>query len=566
MAETSAPTNHSEPARSDDVVSLGELAQQYWAQLLLLVGFLPLLVIHFANLWARPQYQHFPFIIGIVGFLVYTRFKPIPDGLSGPVRRKRAYAMIGFSLVILSAGTLAFSPWFAALGFAFAAGGIILLLRERYELQNAFGIWLLICLLIPVPAKYEEKLSQALQRLTTVVSGELLELVRVPNIVEGVTLDIASRRLFIEEACSGIVSMMAIVASCLIVAVLSNRALIHTIFLVLSGIAWAAVTNVLRIVTIGIGLRKLNVDLSEGWQHDVLGLVLFAVALLMAISTDRLLAFFLAPVETEEGGVPSWLTVAWDRVVGWLDPLVPGLIESKPPENEAPLSLSQMPFVALAGVFLMLGTVSLARGIYRVNKGDSVTFAASTGPLTDAMDADFMPETIGPWKRIDFQESHKERLFAQESRVWTYQNEDLVASFAMDFSFPSWHDLCVCYGKIGWSQNDAARTRQAEGHMGGDFVEAEFFKENSEEAALYFSLIEHNGQEFAPPETLNWMGELRRRLEPDKTLYQIQLFASEVGDLSNRDRKQAEDLYLACRDRVVQHITKSGATPTEAKK
>lgn len=565
-SENTGPANGSNNQNDAAIVGTGtasvssKVAADLWihfrAPILWLLAFVPLLVVHFNNMWYRPQYQYFPFVIGTVGYLIWTRSSPIPDGFTGPVRRYRAYFLLLMSLLIFGIGTALFSPWFVAVGFVLATGSSLLFLRERFEIENAFGIWLITCLLVPLPGMIDMKLSQWLQRLTTIVSGHILEFVSIPNIIEGTTLILASKRLGIEEACSGIVSMMAIVASCLILAVLSNRALLHSILLVASGIAWAAVTNVLRIVTLGFALEKFGIDLSEGWRHDVLGLVLFVGALVLAVSTDRLLCFVLSPIDMDNG--LSWPTRTWDALVTFMDPAAPGIVEGRKGKAEMPLSLSSVPMMACAGVFLLLGVASTAHGFLRAGAGESASFSPGTAPLVESLGEDFLPARIGDWKRVGFETTHSERLFAQQSRVWRYQSEDKTAVFSVDFSFPTWHDLCECYSKIGWSQNGSSELNKSS-KLGGDFLSTNFYKNTASEGILFFSFVENNGVAYVPPESLTWAGEAKRRLQPDKTLYQIQLWVTENGDLSNYERGNAKDLFVECRRRIVNHVS-SGKT------
>ena len=109
--------------------------------------------------------------------------------------------------------------------------------------------------------------------------------------------------------------MMSIITACLVLAVVSNRSTLHTVLLVGSGVVWAATTNVLRIVTLGYSQQKFGVDLSEGWRHDLLGLCLFAIAVGLAISADRLLGFLFAPIDEEFAAAPpTWSIRLWNRL------------------------------------------------------------------------------------------------------------------------------------------------------------------------------------------------------------------------------------------------------------
>ena len=108
------------------------------------------------------------------------------------------------------------------------------------------------------------------------------------------------RHLFVEEACSGIVSLLSIIACCAILAVWQNRPAPHAILLTVSGMLWAGILNVFRITILAIGLDRLGIDLSEGWRHEALGLVLFSGTLALSFCTDRLLLFLMSPISSPD--------------------------------------------------------------------------------------------------------------------------------------------------------------------------------------------------------------------------------------------------------------------------
>ena len=84
-----------------------------------------------------------------------------------------------------------------------------------------------------------------------------------------------------------------------------RRSLLHGLLLMASGIFWAGAMNVIRVVGIAIALSHYDVDLTEGWRHDVIGLFAFAVSLGALFSTDRLLRLLLGRI------VPNPLAGYW---------------------------------------------------------------------------------------------------------------------------------------------------------------------------------------------------------------------------------------------------------------
>ena len=79
---------------------------------------------------------------------------------------------------------------------------------------------------------------------------------------------------------------------------------------------FAAVTNVLRIITVALAWEYFQFDLSAGWLHDVLGYVTLVIAAGLTLSADGFLAFVTAPVPSEQVSKGCHAkTVFWNRTL-----------------------------------------------------------------------------------------------------------------------------------------------------------------------------------------------------------------------------------------------------------
>ena len=70
----------------------------------------------------------------------------------------------------------------------------------------------LLAVLVPPPGHQEQIVTLKLQHLAVGVSCRLLDALHVPNAQAGNVIEIPGRRLLIEQACSGINSLMAVLA------------------------------------------------------------------------------------------------------------------------------------------------------------------------------------------------------------------------------------------------------------------------------------------------------------------------------------------------------------------
>ena len=542
---------------------IGQVWSEYRWPCLILAAHLPMLLVHFSWLWREPQYQFFPILIGVVVYLIWSRLERRPEDFLGPDRRAPAYALMTFSCFVLAVATFVFnSPWLAMLSFILSFGGVLMLISEKFYLANCFGIWLLLWLLLPLPLQFDQQLSRSLQRFTTFLSADLLDRIAVPNFAEGTILTLPTKQLFVEEACSGVVSMMSIITACLVLAVLSNRPAIHTALLVASGVVWAATTNVLRIVVLAFAEYQYAIDLSKGWQHDVLGLCLFAVAIALALSADRLIGFLISPIEKEEHETrySTWSVRAWDRIFSYGGESQYETVGTRSGGDHSHSARRPLvPQFALGVGFLVIGSAGLAMAVTRLSRSlaeEPIMSAAGQNEFVKALQPATMPAELDGWRMVDFSETHAERLFAQDSRLWTYRKGDLQAIYAVDFVFDEYHDLCNCYDSIGWEQTaDPTLVRPERAPLGG-YVQAHYTKNVSSRGFLVFSHLRHDGSFYEPPVSLG--SQLQNRVlfaqKEELRLFQNQLWLTARRPISDEEQKSAHEVFQKLRGIIQQQL------------
>ena len=152
------------------------------------------------------------------------------------------------------------------------------------------------CLILPPPLNRDQTLITILQRYSSKTSSFVLDALGVDHIMEGNTLLLPDKQFFVDEACSGIISVASIIACAVIYGVWRRRSALHTILLALAGVGWATLMNTLRISTIAVVHWSWSLDWTAGAPHQAISLCVFLFAFLALMSTDALLAGLLAPI------------------------------------------------------------------------------------------------------------------------------------------------------------------------------------------------------------------------------------------------------------------------------
>lgn len=197
------------------------------------------------------------------------------------------------------------NDYFKDLGMVITLFGVVQLLCGSQVMKIAwFPIAFLVCAL-PWPGQFYSIVASPLQRLAAVVAVKVMAFTGVPAgsagtkiFIGGITGDV--RTLNVAEACAGLRSLMTFISLAAALAFLSVRPLWQKILITLSAIPIAVACNVMRVSGQGLLDHYISTAWSEGFAHQVAGLVMLLPAFLMVLLVFWLLDhLFIEEVENK---------------------------------------------------------------------------------------------------------------------------------------------------------------------------------------------------------------------------------------------------------------------------
>lgn len=149
--------------------------------------------------------------------------------------------------------------------------------------------------LIPPPGWVITQITAPLRTFISWVSTEGLHALGFPIAREGVVLYIAQYQLLVEEACSGMNSIVGLTAvSLFYIYVMHKASLRYALFLLLFILPIAVLANIIRIVILVLLTYYYGDAVAQGFLHMTAGVVLFGVALILIFLLDHVLMLFLS--------------------------------------------------------------------------------------------------------------------------------------------------------------------------------------------------------------------------------------------------------------------------------
>lgn len=283
MAEATSPGVR--PGRFKFPVAAAELP--LWGALAILA--VPTIAALGQQVWNTEAGAHGPIVVAVGGWLLFQEFAG-----ARPLVRAGSMALtlaaLVFSLAVYVFGR-AFD--FISLEVAGLYGASVAMLYSRIGMRALVHLWFpvaYLAFLVPPPGWVMDQLTAPLKQFVSWASMSILSAAGIPVAREGVTIYVAGYQLLVEDACSGMNSMVGLVAvSLLYIYLLRGSHLRYAALLVVATIPIAILGNIARIMTLILLTYFLGDEVAQGFMHQVSGIFLFAIDLLLVFALDQFL-------------------------------------------------------------------------------------------------------------------------------------------------------------------------------------------------------------------------------------------------------------------------------------
>ncbi|MHB8499939.1 MAG: exosortase/archaeosortase family protein [Candidatus Acidiferrales bacterium] len=237
--------------------------------------------------WHDPNYGHGFFVPVFAGYVLWRGrdgwralpFKPRNFGL----------AIMLFAIGLRVLGTLGAEMFIARLSLVILISGIVLFLAGSHVLRSiAFPIGYLL-FMIPLPAIVYYQMTIPLQMWASRLGASGLVALGIHTVREGNLLILPNCTLNVVEACSGIRSLLSLLAAVVAYGYLAEPSTWKRSVLAVASIPIAIVTNGLRLVATGVLSYYFGPSVDSGVVHLALGLGFFVLAFLSILLVHKLL-------------------------------------------------------------------------------------------------------------------------------------------------------------------------------------------------------------------------------------------------------------------------------------
>jgi exosortase len=230
--------------------------------------------------WSNEaDYSHGFFVPVFAAFLLWQRRKYLPtENVAG---NWGGLALLVLSAIVRCVAVYVSSRLIDAFTIPLTLAGLAMLIGGwpaiRYSWPAIFFLWFMV----PLPSAVSELLSAPLQRIATVSSVYVLQTIGVSAVAQGNIIWLATGKIGVVEACSGLRMLTLFLAICVGACFLVRRSPWEKAFIVFSALPIGIAANIVRITATGVLFETVGREFAERVFHDFAGWLLMPLAMLL---------------------------------------------------------------------------------------------------------------------------------------------------------------------------------------------------------------------------------------------------------------------------------------------
>jgi len=168
------------------------------------------------------------------------------------------------------------------------AGAVIFAYGIKFFKVVSFPFMYLL-FMIPLPYLIYDSVAFPLKLFVSKVSVDFLSFIGILVMREGNIIHLASTTLEVADACSGIRSIISLLALSTAIAYLTQKRWVKRVVLIALAIPIAVFVNATRVIVTGILAERYGAEAAEGFFHEFAGLVIFGIAIALLIASAIIL-------------------------------------------------------------------------------------------------------------------------------------------------------------------------------------------------------------------------------------------------------------------------------------
>ncbi|MBD3401445.1 exosortase [candidate division GN15 bacterium] len=254
---------------------------------LMLLIYLPTLIDLVGDWWHDSNYSH-GFLIPVVsGYLLWKKREELQALPVGTDYRGLAFVLLGMAMFVLANGGAEYFTLRVSL-IVTLFGLIYFLFGQQLIGKIWFEIFFLV-FMVPIPYVIYFAATFPMQLLASKITAGILNAIGMGVIRQGNIIHIQGYSLEVAEACSGMRSVMTLLALGALYAYTTQKHFSAKLILFLSTVPIAVIANVVRVFVTSLLAYTVTDEVTKEPLHSIMGLSVFVVAFILMFLVGQVL-------------------------------------------------------------------------------------------------------------------------------------------------------------------------------------------------------------------------------------------------------------------------------------
>jgi exosortase B len=275
--------------------SLKLTISEWWPVLLgLLILYVPTFYDLANGIWSREDQAHGPIILLLSLWLIYRKWVEMMNKSEGKSTANLGWIVLFVALILYIIGRSQQILVFEIGSFIWILAAVILIKRGYIALKVMWFPLFFLLFMIPLPGQVVSFLTMPMKMAVSFVAEHILFWANYPIARNGVILQIGQYQLLVADACAGLQTLLTLEALGLFyLNLVHHTSVLRNVTLAILIIPISFTANVIRVIVLTLITYHYGDAAGQGFLHGFAGMVLFISALVLILSVDGVLQYFI---------------------------------------------------------------------------------------------------------------------------------------------------------------------------------------------------------------------------------------------------------------------------------
>jgi exosortase B len=283
--------------------SLRDALPEWWPVLLGMVVLLgPTFHDLFTGAWIGEEQGHGPIIFGLALWLIYRKWNEMLEATTPPRSSWIGWPILVAGLLAHMLGRSQKILMLEVLAIILVTMAVLLVKRGGRALRVLWFPFFFMIFMVPLPSEFVAAVTMPMKMAVSWATEHILFAFGYPISRSGVILQIGQYQLLVADACAGLQTLLTLEALGLFyLNLMRHPSAFRNIGLALFIIPISFSANVIRVIALTLITYYFGDAAGQGFLHGFAGMVLFITALVLILSVDSGLQWYL---RRREAGAP----------------------------------------------------------------------------------------------------------------------------------------------------------------------------------------------------------------------------------------------------------------------